>query len=117
AGARRARRARGREPPAARHRPRLTGATHMKLVTFSDGGPARPGLVRDDAVVDLALAAPELPRDMAALLAAGPEALAAVRRAADAPGRRLPLAAVRLGAPVPRPPKFLAIFLNYPTHA
>ena len=50
---------------------------------------------------------------MAALLALGPEALDVVR-AADGP--RLALSAVTLTAPVPRPPKFLAIGLNYAAH-
>lgn len=85
----------------------------MRLVTFSDARPARPGAVISDEVVDLSAVAPG---SMLELLGAGTAALDAARRAlSSAP--RLPLATVRLHAPVPRPPKFLAIFLNYPTHA
>src|SRR5262245_43170503 len=88
----------------------------MKLCTFEQRGATRLGAVLDDEVVDLAAAVPELPREMSALLAAGEPAL---RAAADAAGRatqRLALGAVRLRAPILRPPKFLAIGLNYADH-
>ncbi len=88
----------------------------MKLVTFSHQGATRVGVVTDDTVVDLTAAAPDLPREMCAFLAAGPAALAAARAAAQGRGSRLPLASVRLEAPVPRPGKFLAIGLNYADH-
>jgi 2-keto-4-pentenoate hydratase/2-oxohepta-3-ene-1,7-dioic acid hydratase in catechol pathway len=91
----------------------------VRLATFSHGGATRIGAVVEDAVVDLARAAPDLPREMTALLAAGAPALAAAR-AATATTRgapRIPLADVRLRAPVLRPPKFLAIGLNYADHA
>jgi 2-keto-4-pentenoate hydratase/2-oxohepta-3-ene-1,7-dioic acid hydratase in catechol pathway len=70
------------------------------------------GAVVEDEIVDLAALAP----DMIGLLAAGSEALTAARRAAEAGRERLPLAAVALDAPVLRPPKFLAIGLNYAAH-
>jgi 2-keto-4-pentenoate hydratase/2-oxohepta-3-ene-1,7-dioic acid hydratase in catechol pathway len=88
----------------------------MKLCTLLQDGAPRAGVVLGDAVVDLALAAPELPRDVAALLAAGPDALARARSVAATARERLPLASVRLAAPILRPPKFLAIGLNYADH-
>jgi 2-keto-4-pentenoate hydratase/2-oxohepta-3-ene-1,7-dioic acid hydratase in catechol pathway len=87
----------------------------MRLCTFSHVGATGLGLVLDDGVVDLAAAAPELPREMIELLAAGEPALRRVREAA-ARAPRLPLEIVRLGPPIPRPPKFLAIGLNYADH-
>jgi 2-keto-4-pentenoate hydratase/2-oxohepta-3-ene-1,7-dioic acid hydratase in catechol pathway len=87
----------------------------MRLCTFSHAGASGLGVVLDDGVVDLAAAAPELPREMTELLAAGEPALRRVREAA-ARAPRLPLEAVRLGPPIPRPPKFLAIGLNYADH-
>ena len=52
---------------------------------------------------------------MTALLAAGPDALAAAARAAeDAP--TLPLGGVRFEAPVLRPPKIFGVGLNYADH-
>jgi 2-keto-4-pentenoate hydratase/2-oxohepta-3-ene-1,7-dioic acid hydratase in catechol pathway len=71
-------------------------------------------VVEGDEVADVTTAAPDLPRDLAALLAldGGIDRLREV--AAQAP--RLPLGDVRLLAPVVRPPKFLAIGLNYAKH-
>jgi 2-keto-4-pentenoate hydratase/2-oxohepta-3-ene-1,7-dioic acid hydratase in catechol pathway len=88
----------------------------MKLCTFRHDGDARIGVVRDDGVVDLAQAAPELPREMSALLAAGPAALRRAAAAASNAPQRFPLDALRLAAPILRPPKFVAIGLNYADH-
>ena len=85
----------------------------MKLATFTHGGSTRIGRVDGDLIVDLSAAAPELPREMVALLEAGPDALV---RAAAATDPSLPLAEVRLEAPIARPPKFLAVGLNYADH-
>ncbi len=87
----------------------------MKLATFTHAGSTRIGAVVGDEIVDLAAAAPALPRDMLAFLEAGPQALAAAK-AALAGGARLALADVRLEAPIRRPPKFLAVGLNYADH-
>jgi 2-keto-4-pentenoate hydratase/2-oxohepta-3-ene-1,7-dioic acid hydratase in catechol pathway len=88
----------------------------MKLATFTHDGHTRVGIVVDDEVVDLAAAAPDLPREMTALLAAGPAALARAGGATTRGAARLPVHSVRLRAPVLRPPKFLAIGLNYAGH-
>jgi 2-keto-4-pentenoate hydratase/2-oxohepta-3-ene-1,7-dioic acid hydratase in catechol pathway len=86
----------------------------MRLVTFTHDGRTRLGVVVGDEVADLGAGA-HLPADMLALLASGPSGLDAVGRATDrAP--RLPLATVHLEAPVPRPPTFLGIGLNYADH-
>jgi 2-keto-4-pentenoate hydratase/2-oxohepta-3-ene-1,7-dioic acid hydratase in catechol pathway len=87
----------------------------MKLATFSHRGPTRIGAVEGEEIVDLAAAAPALPREMRGFLEAGPDALAAAH-AALAGGPRIPLAEVRLAAPIARPPKFLAVGLNYADH-
>ncbi len=88
----------------------------MKLACFHWPDGLRLGVVEGDELVDVTTDDPGLPRDTAALLAMG-DGLAAVQAAAarrDAVRR--PLADVRLAAPVPRPPKFLAIGLNYAAH-
>jgi 2-keto-4-pentenoate hydratase/2-oxohepta-3-ene-1,7-dioic acid hydratase in catechol pathway len=87
----------------------------MRLASYSDGDATGLGVVVGDEVVDLASAAPGLPREMVAFLAAGPGALEAARAAVRS-GRRLPLDTVRLEAPIRRPPEFLAIGLNYADH-
>jgi len=86
----------------------------MRLVTFRHHDHLGLGRLDGDAVVDLAAAAPALPTDMLALLAAGSDALT-LAELADGP--RLPLAGIELLAPIPRPPKILAIGLNYADHA
>ena len=88
----------------------------MKLATFTHAGVTRVGVVVDDEIVDLAAAAPDLPREMTAFLAAGTAAGERARAAAARGAARLPLASVRLEAPVLRPPKFVAIGLNYADH-
>ncbi len=86
----------------------------MHLATFSHEKRTRIGVVEGDEIADVGATA-ALPRDMTALLEAGDDGLAAVRRAvADAP--RLALAQVRLRAPVLRPSTFLGIGLNYADH-
>jgi 2-keto-4-pentenoate hydratase/2-oxohepta-3-ene-1,7-dioic acid hydratase in catechol pathway len=88
----------------------------MKLCTFEHDDRTRIGVVVEDAVVDLAAVAPELPGELTALLAAGEDALHATANAASRARTRLALADVRLRAPILRPPKFLAIGLNYADH-
>lgn len=87
----------------------------MKLVTFTHQGATRIGVVKDDAVADVCAAASGLPREMIALLAGGRELLDAARRAVES-APRIPLAQVKLEAPVQRPPEFLAVGLNYADH-
>jgi len=88
----------------------------MRLATFTHEGSTRIGVVIDDSIVDLAAAAPELPRDMIAFLAAGANALERARSAAKDSAKRIALASVKLEAPIKRPPEFLAIGLNYADH-
>lgn len=90
----------------------------MKLVTFDDGRGARIGVLGPDTVTDLSAVAPALPREMTAFIAAGEAALAAARRAAEAPAGRLALSSLRLLAPIPRPAKnILCVGKNYHEHA
>jgi 2-keto-4-pentenoate hydratase/2-oxohepta-3-ene-1,7-dioic acid hydratase in catechol pathway len=88
----------------------------MKLVTFTEGGTTRIGVVVDDSIVDLAAAVPDLPREMTAFLVAGRAAAERAQRAAKDSAHRIPLANVKLEAPIRRPPEFLAIGLNYADH-
>ncbi len=83
----------------------------MKLATFRHNGNIAIGRVEDDTIVDLSKTG--LPGEMSALLAAGP---AALQQAGSADGQRLGLSQLELLAPVLRPPKILAIGLNYKDH-
>jgi 2-keto-4-pentenoate hydratase/2-oxohepta-3-ene-1,7-dioic acid hydratase in catechol pathway len=88
----------------------------MKLATFTHAGSTRIGVVRGDELIDLASAAPELPRDLIGFLAQGARARQRAGEVASASGARIPLAEVKLEAPVTRPPKYLAVGLNYADH-
>jgi 2-keto-4-pentenoate hydratase/2-oxohepta-3-ene-1,7-dioic acid hydratase in catechol pathway len=88
----------------------------MKLCTFLRDGAPFVGVVTDDGIVDLSDSAPELPAEMTALLAAGEAALRRAAAAASAARARIPLDSVRLAPPILRPPKFLAVGLNYADH-
>ncbi len=68
----------------------------MKLVTFTHAGATRIGIADGNEVVDLSVAAPDLPRDMIAFLAGGGAAFEAARRAAMGARGRIPLTKVRL---------------------
>lgn len=83
----------------------------MKLATFTQAGRTRIGRIDGDRVIDLTAAG--LPGDMISLLEGGAELMT---RAASAAGTSHALADISLRAPVLRPPKILAIGLNYKDH-
>jgi acylpyruvate hydrolase len=89
----------------------------MRLVTFEHDGSVRTGaLLPGDRVLDLPAADPSVPADMAGLLASG-----SLDRVRDLVGHApaeagLPLADVRLLAPVPNPGKVVCIGYNYRGH-
>ena len=91
----------------------------MRCVTFSHSSGPRIGVRLGDVLVDLAVAAPELPRDMKSLLALGDAGFAqAAEAAAAAPvAAQQRFSAVRLLPPVPNPDKILCVGLNYIDHA
>lgn len=90
----------------------------MKLLSLLRDGRSAIGVLADEeTVVDLSVAAPDLPRGMCRFLAGGDDAMDAARRAADSGAGRVPLADQTLLAPVPKPRKFFAIGLNYADHA
>ncbi|MFC2076760.1 fumarylacetoacetate hydrolase family protein [candidate division KSB1 bacterium] len=102
----------------------------MKLITFHKDGEVRLGLVAGDRVVDLhrasrdAPGAPgeKLPADMVSFLKLGPEGMERARQLGKLAGSDkeapcvLPLDSVRIGPPVPVPPKIICIGLNYEEH-
>lgn len=88
----------------------------MRLVTFKDAQGTRIGALDEaGAVLDLPAADAALPRDMLALIAAGPPALAAARKAMEA----APVVeGATLLAPIPRPAKnIFCVGKNYHEHA
>jgi 2-keto-4-pentenoate hydratase/2-oxohepta-3-ene-1,7-dioic acid hydratase in catechol pathway len=78
----------------------------MRLARFESAGTIATGIVIGNEIADLG------PVDSITLLQAG----AAATTAAAEGARRIALDQVRLLAPIPHPPKFLAIGLNYADH-
>jgi len=89
----------------------------MKFVSFRKaGGRAEAGVLVEDQVISLAGAGFS---DMFAILAGGLLARTKIDNWICQPAANdvLPLSSVRLLAPVPRPPKFICVGLNYRDHA
>lgn len=91
----------------------------MKLLTFSVGGKARPGVLMGDKVIDLAAA--KLPvgphGDLLEIARGGEAALRRVRAAMrNKRAKSYPLARVRVLAPIRQPSKIVAVGLNYIDH-
>lgn len=86
----------------------------MKIASFHHRGALRFGVVRNDEVLD-ASALPGAPAGVRELLARGDEGLTWLRAAIET-APRLPLADVKLAAPVPEPRKFLGLGGNYASH-
>ncbi|HEY2429660.1 MAG TPA: fumarylacetoacetate hydrolase family protein [Acidimicrobiales bacterium] len=85
----------------------------MRIAAFAAADGPHLGIVEGDSLLDVSAAAPELPRDLPTLLAGpGLEALSAARTDA----LRHDVAGLALLAPTGRPPKFLAIGMNYRDH-
>ena len=85
----------------------------MRLVSYTRDSVTRVGVLSGQEIVDLGSAAPALPGEMCAFLDAGAEAMDAARRALEP---RIPVEEVKLQAPILRPPKILAVGLNYADH-
>jgi acylpyruvate hydrolase len=91
----------------------------VRLINFELAGEARLGVRAGEEVVDLTIAAPQAPRSMTALLAAGPEALQAVKTAAAGAPRDAyrPIAGLKRLPVNPTPSKILCLGVNYHDHA
>lgn len=91
----------------------------MRIVGFDKAGTFTLGVKRGDELVDLSVAAPELPGDLTGLLAAGADALARVKAVAENPAADAVVSTERLvyRPPTMNPQKILCVGLNYGEHA
>ena len=91
----------------------------MRLLAFDDGGTARLGVLLGQSVVDLARAAPELPRDLVGLIRGGAGAMSAAAEAAHRakPEAMRPLPGLRYRLPLETAGKIICLGLNYVDHA
>jgi 2-keto-4-pentenoate hydratase/2-oxohepta-3-ene-1,7-dioic acid hydratase in catechol pathway len=91
----------------------------MRLVSFSDAGAGRLGVLHGDTVTDLGTVASNAPSDLATVLRGGPEVLRAIEKAAaSAPARAVKeLGGLKLLPPLVAPGKIVCLGLNYADHA
>jgi len=96
---------------------RQVGSESMRIVNFSKGGKPTLAVRQGDRLVDLSIAAPDLPGDLPGLLAAG--GLAKAKSAAAAAGANATVAEAGLVylPPVSAPGKIVCLGLNYRDHA
>ena len=88
----------------------------MRLISFTESSNTRIGLLQGDHIIDLSQVAPSLPSDMLSFLEAGDGAILQAAKYTSASGHYSALDVV-IEAPLARPPKILAIGLNYRAHA
>jgi 2-keto-4-pentenoate hydratase/2-oxohepta-3-ene-1,7-dioic acid hydratase in catechol pathway len=87
----------------------------MKIARFTESGRTRLGIVEGDDIIDVGSADPTLPSDLGPLLDEWQGAAGRLLQHRDS-AARLSLSAVQLEAPIPTPPNFLAIGMNYADH-
>ena len=78
----------------------------MRLCVFDATTGSGPGLIDGDEVIDFRKVDPHLSTNPVDILGAGPAGIDAIQRAAKT-APRLPLASVKLRAPIGRPGKIL----------
>ena len=88
----------------------------MRLISFTESSNTRIGLLQGKHIIDLSQVAPSLPSDMLSFLEAGDGAMLKAARHTSASGHYF-ASDVAIEAPLKRPPKILAIGLNYRAHA
>ena len=89
----------------------------MRFVAFEKAGAPALAVRRGEDLIDLTVAAPNLPRGLAALLGGGDDALAAAKSAADGAGAdALVTGEISYLPPIVDPEKIFCIGLNYRDH-
>lgn len=88
----------------------------MKLVTFTHAGKTRIGKIDNDYVIDLSRANSDIPPNMVDFLRSGNQVMQMARNVVAAVSDKIPLAEVKLEAPVQNPSTYLAIGMNYQDH-
>lgn len=91
----------------------------MRLLTFNKNGRDVMGVRQDDRVIDLSVAAPEMPGTLRGLLEAGDDAFAAVSKAVDKASADavVDASSITHAIPLPDPSKIFCLGLNYADHA
>lgn len=91
----------------------------MKLLSFTHNNTDKIGLLRNETIIDLSIAAPELPTSLVDLLAGGEALLEKAKHAGVAADENAALdeADIEYLPLIPKPPKIICIGRNYAAHA
>lgn len=91
----------------------------MRILAFDKSGEPTLGVRRGDEIVDLSVAAPDLPGDLPGLLAGGDDAMAQAKSAAENPaaGAVLSSESLTYHPTIWNPGKIICVGLNYAAHA
>jgi 2-keto-4-pentenoate hydratase/2-oxohepta-3-ene-1,7-dioic acid hydratase in catechol pathway len=91
----------------------------MRIISFEKNGQPTLGVRNGDELIDLSIAAPQLPADLRGLLMAGPAALQQAATAAENAGSdaRLSCTGISYHVPLANPSKIICLGLNYADHA
>ena len=89
----------------------------MRIVAFKKNSDVAIGVRDNNQVVDLSIAAPELPQTLRGLLVTDALGAARVAAANAVEEARVAFESLTLLPPIPDPPKFLCIGRNYAEHA
>ena len=87
----------------------------MHLISFKNGSRNQIGALNKDEVIPFSQDS-SLPEDMLSFLEAGEEALKAARKLSETMHKRIAVNDIKILAPISRPPKIIAIGLNYADH-
>ena len=87
----------------------------MHLISFKNGSRNQIGALNKDEVIPFSQDS-SLPEDMLSFLEAGEEALKAARKLSETTHKRIAANDIKILAPISRPPKIIAIGLNYADH-
>ena len=87
----------------------------MRLVTYELDGRLVIGSMESDEIIPFD-ADPSIPTDMLSFLEAGEEVMIKAKDLCQNPQNKISLSEVNLKAPISRPPKIIAIGLNYADH-
>jgi 2-keto-4-pentenoate hydratase/2-oxohepta-3-ene-1,7-dioic acid hydratase in catechol pathway len=87
----------------------------MHLISFKNGSRNQIGALNKDEVIPFSQDS-SLPEDMLSFLEAGEEALKVARKLSETTHKRIAVNDIKILAPISRPPKIIAIGLNYADH-
>ena len=87
----------------------------MRLITYLNESEEGIGSLEEDNIIPFSQDQ-DIPNNMLAFLEGGEEVLNIAKKLCEQTKKKIPLTNIKLKSPIPRPPKILAIGLNYADH-